>query len=164
MLTPPDAEPLQRGQGLVEFAIVAPLFLILIFAIVEGALVMNAQALLDNATREGARGAALCGGSTSSYTYRGAGATGGGLLGSPCPSVAEQTVKRNLGVLAITRNPDNPYVLTTANGTCPYLYCAPQGSVLTVSVSYQYSFLVSNFLGGNPTIQLTSVAHSISEQ
>jgi Flp pilus assembly protein TadG len=43
------------GVTLVEFALVAPLFLLLTFAIVDNGLVLFTQSILDNATREAAR-------------------------------------------------------------------------------------------------------------
>lgn len=67
----------RRGQALAEFAIVAPLLFLLIFAIIEFGRFIFAYEVLNNATREGARYAivhgsdALCpsgpmpGGSTS---------------------------------------------------------------------------------------------------
>lgn len=43
------------GQGLVEFALVAPLFFLLVFAIIEGGRFILYYETLSNATREGAR-------------------------------------------------------------------------------------------------------------
>lgn len=45
----------QLGQGLVEFALVAPLFFLLLFAIIEFGRVVYYVQMLNNATREGAR-------------------------------------------------------------------------------------------------------------
>ena len=56
-----------RGAALVEFAIVALLLITLVFGIVEYSLIMKDQMALDNATREGARSAAL-GGSSADVT------------------------------------------------------------------------------------------------
>jgi hypothetical protein len=44
-----------RAQALVEFALVAPMFLILLFAIIEGARFVFYNEMLNSATREGAR-------------------------------------------------------------------------------------------------------------
>jgi Flp pilus assembly protein TadG len=44
-----------RGQALVEFALVAPVFFILLFGIIEGGRFMLYYETLNNATREGAR-------------------------------------------------------------------------------------------------------------
>jgi Flp pilus assembly protein TadG len=45
----------QRGTSAIEFAIIGPLFLLLIFAILENAIILWSQAVLDNATRDAAR-------------------------------------------------------------------------------------------------------------
>ncbi|MGH7074935.1 MAG: TadE/TadG family type IV pilus assembly protein [Stellaceae bacterium] len=45
----------RRGTTALEFAIVGPLFLLLIMAILENALILWSQAVLDNATRDAAR-------------------------------------------------------------------------------------------------------------
>ena len=75
---PPASEKLQRSCGLfrrkrraaaaVEFAVVAPVFLLLVFGMIEyGRMVMVYQ-VITNASREGARTAVLDGATTSSVT------------------------------------------------------------------------------------------------
>jgi Flp pilus assembly protein TadG len=49
----------QNGAALVEFAIVLPLLLILIFGIIEFSVMLYDKAMLTNATREGTRAAIL---------------------------------------------------------------------------------------------------------
>lgn len=44
-----------RGQALVEFALVAPIFFLMLFLIIEGARFIFFYEVLNNATREGAR-------------------------------------------------------------------------------------------------------------
>jgi TadE-like protein len=50
-----------RGQTLVEFALVAPWFFLLLFAIIEGGRFVFFYEVLNNATREGARYAIIHG-------------------------------------------------------------------------------------------------------
>ena len=45
----------ERGQSLVEFALLLPIFLILLFAIVDFGLGLNAWITITNSAREGAR-------------------------------------------------------------------------------------------------------------
>lgn len=45
----------QHGTALVEFALVAPLLLVLLFGTIEMGRVLNAMVLVSNASREGAR-------------------------------------------------------------------------------------------------------------
>ena len=52
------------GQALVEFAIVAPVFFMLLFAIIEGGRFILFYETLNNATREGARYAIVNGGNS----------------------------------------------------------------------------------------------------
>ena len=50
-----------RGQAMVEFALVAPVFFLLLFSIIEGGRFVFYYQLLNNATREGARYAIIHG-------------------------------------------------------------------------------------------------------
>ena len=45
----------ERGQSLAEFALIAPLFFMLLFGIIEGGRFIFYYETLSNATREGAR-------------------------------------------------------------------------------------------------------------
>lgn len=45
----------ERGQGLVEFALVIPLFLLLVFAIVDFGMAFHSWITVTNSAREGAR-------------------------------------------------------------------------------------------------------------
>lgn len=51
----------QRGAAAVEFAIVAPIFILLLFGMIEYGRMVMVQQMLTNATREGARRAVLDG-------------------------------------------------------------------------------------------------------
>ncbi len=53
----------QRGQGLVEFALVGPLAFLLILGIIVAGIAVSNQDLLNNSVRDAARAAAVCGGS-----------------------------------------------------------------------------------------------------
>ena len=51
----------ERGQSLVEFALIAPLFFVVIFAVVDFSLGLRAWITITNSAREGARyGAVTC--------------------------------------------------------------------------------------------------------
>ncbi len=49
----------QRAQGLVEFAVIFPIFALLLFAIVDGGLLMGRYNNINNAAKEGARAGAV---------------------------------------------------------------------------------------------------------
>ena len=74
----------EGGQGLVEFALVLPLLLVILFAIVDFGRLYQGQVTLTHAVREGARLGAV-GGSTTQVAAR-VQATAGGL--DPAVSVS----------------------------------------------------------------------------
>ena len=51
----------RQGQGIVEFALIVPVFLLLVFGILEVGRVLYAQLLVTEAAREGARAVAISG-------------------------------------------------------------------------------------------------------
>ncbi|MDE3096660.1 MAG: pilus assembly protein [Chloroflexota bacterium] len=53
----------QRGQGLVEFAVIFPIFAFFLFAVIDGGLLMGRYNNINNAAAEGARLAAVDGSS-----------------------------------------------------------------------------------------------------
>jgi hypothetical protein len=60
------SSPGQRGQGLTEFALILPIFLILLVAMLEFGMAFSDRLTMGNATREGARiGAAMGTGTTT---------------------------------------------------------------------------------------------------
>ena len=54
-----SVHPRRRGAAVVEFAVVAPLFFLLIFGIIEFGRMVMVQQVLTNASREGARRAVV---------------------------------------------------------------------------------------------------------
>ena len=71
----------ERGQGLAEFAIVLPVFLLIVFGMIDVGRVIWATDDITNAAREGARYASIHGGSF--FTTCPAGPS---LAGTPAPS------------------------------------------------------------------------------
>jgi len=55
----------RRGAAAVEFAVVAPIFVLLVFGMIEYGRMVMVQQLLTNASREGARQAVLDGATTA---------------------------------------------------------------------------------------------------
>jgi Flp pilus assembly protein TadG len=118
----------QGGQSLVEFALVLPVFLILLFGIVEFGLLLYNQHVITNASREGAR-------------Y-------GIVVRAPRRSVAE--------IEAVVDSYCADHMLTFGSGTpATTVTFAGQsfGDDLAVEVTFHYDFLVlpnfiATFLGG----------------
>jgi Flp pilus assembly protein TadG len=108
----------QRGVAAVEFAIVLPLLLLVLFGIVEFGVALYDKAMITNASREGARA--------------------GVVLRTPKPNAQDIT---NV-VLAYSRN----YLITFGSSNTPTV-SVPSGiggtfgTPLTVTVSYQYAGL-----------------------
>jgi TadE-like protein len=86
----------KRGQALTEFAIVLPVFLMLVFAIIDLGRVVWAMDNVANAAREGARYASVHG--TSKFVIC---PTGPGLTGTPatgCPTWTPDSKQPTRGV------------------------------------------------------------------
>ncbi|HEY8813554.1 MAG TPA: TadE family protein, partial [Candidatus Dormibacteraeota bacterium] len=54
-LSDPNRRPRNRGQALVEFAIVFPIFILVLFAVIEFSVMLYSQMTVSNAAREAAR-------------------------------------------------------------------------------------------------------------
>ncbi len=124
----------QKGVLAVEFAILLPVFVLLIFGVVEFSLALYDKAMLTNASREGAR---------AGIVFR-----------DPCVTVGEvqNVVTSYLGTHLITFG--NAPDLSIEVGAC-----GEPGDRRTVTVSYTYEFLVlpnfiNSLIGG---ITLTGV-------
>ena len=154
----------QRGQSMVEFALIAPTALFVLFMIIEGALFINAQATIDNAAREAARIAAMCGGSITQP-----GPTYNGVSSTDCTGAVQSATTRNLGLLRYvgTINPDvlvcsppppsGPCVAATYNPT--------QGSLIQVTVIYRYDYYFGALINPSPfATNIESDAIVVSQQ
>jgi Flp pilus assembly protein TadG len=119
----------ERGQGLVEFAVVIPVLLLVVCSIAEFGNLLRVQIQIQNAIREGARFTAIGG----PANYHGTGVTGGGSTG--CPSTADiQTVVRSTAAnlsISVTDPTYNP----SPCGACTQLTTLPE---ITVKGTYTY--------------------------
>lgn len=118
----------QEGQSLVEFALILPVFLILLFGVVEFGLLLYNQHVITNASREGAR-------------Y-------GIVVRAPRRTVEEITavVDAYCGDHMVTFGTGTPTTVVTSTGQA-------FGDDLTVEVTFHYDFLVlpsfiASFMGG----------------
>ena len=121
----------RRGAAAVEFAVVAPVFFLLIFGMIEFGRMVMVQQVITNGSREGARIAVLDGSSTGEVTS------------------AVDTYLENASVAGanITVNPDPPN-------------SAGYGEPVTVTVSIpfgQVSWLPSPMFLGGSTLTATTV-------
>ena len=122
----------QKGSAAVEFAIVLPLLVTLVFGIVEFSILFYNKAMITNASREGARV---------------------GIVFNSNLSDADRTQL----ITDTVTNYCGTYLITFGNaGTSPNVTVSPipgTGQPLTVTVDYHYDFLVlpnfiSTLIGG----------------
>jgi len=112
----------EEGAAAVEFALLLPLLMLILFGIIEFGLVLYNQEVITNASREGAR-------------Y-------GIVIGSPRPTTGQIQGVVNTYLTNAGLNSGNASIsVAGAQGT--------SGSDLTVGVVYPYTFLVlPNFAAG----------------
>jgi Flp pilus assembly protein TadG len=128
-------KPDEKGVSAVEFALLLPLLVLIIFVIIEGGLVLYNQQVITNASREGARE---------------------GILFNPSARPTEPEIKK------VVSDYTKDYLITFKSGTeaiteVPTGVCTNLGNDLTVKVSYQYSFLIlDNFGFAGPNLTATT--------
>jgi len=128
----------QRGASAVEFAVLAPLFVALLFAIVEFGLILYTKNMLAHASREGARfGVVYC-----------------------TPRRTDEEIK------AVVQNFLNKYGLTSTATVTVTGAGGASGSSLDVLVNYTYNFFVlpadmNTFFGGSMSNTLNLTAETI---
>lgn len=138
----------QKGTSIVEFAIILPLLIILIFGMVEFSVLFYDKAVLTNASREGARGGIVFKANSTTGVYEPLPCNGSGLT-------VETVVNTYLANHLVTFGAP-----TTATTQClPPTSCAGSGSYFKVTVTYNYTFLLlPNFLNFLPSpFTLTAV-------
>lgn len=141
-----------RGQALVEFALLAPVFFLVLFAIIEAGRFMFYYEVLNNATREGAR-YAIVNGANSLVCPTGPPADGS----IPCDtdgSDVEQRVRDasfgalGLGVAVISEwsNPEDNSRGATVKVSATYTYTSlvPIVPLPPITVEAESSLVVNN--------------------
>ena len=119
------ARPLRRGlrgQSLVEFALILPVLLILVFGIIDFGMGLRSYISLTNATREGARFAAV-GNPAGAYPANCDGTTGTTVVGRTCVA---------LGGLSLT---------DLQNVSVSYPLGQAPGNSVVVSSHYHYHYI-----------------------
>ena len=111
-----------KGAVLVEFVIVVPLLLILIFGSIEFGILFFNKAMITNASREGARAGIRYNGTTE-------------VQPDEIEAVVRQYCENNLITFGTDSPPDALSVDVERDGTSA-------GDALTVTVDYNYGFLV----------------------
>lgn len=120
-----------------EFALVLPILIVMIFGMVDMGMAINAQAIVGNAAREGARAASFNGADTTATT-----------------TVVASAAKSLIGTAPTTT------ITCQAVGTTNTIACssASPGDSVRVRVAYMYKWLTPGVLGlpGQSAIVATS--------
>lgn len=148
----------ERGAAAVEFAIVLPLLLVLLFGIVEFSLLLYDMAMITNASREGARGGVA-------YRYAPKVGSTPGYYNPLTETEVQAVVNTYLSTFLITFGEQDPAVTTlrcfTDSAYTTSIACADRtttgrdatGYWIEVEVGYVYGFLViPDLLGALPGV------------
>jgi len=134
-----------RGQSLVEFALVVPVFLLVLLAIVQFGFIFNAQVTITNAAREGARAATI-------YVYD-SNLANKATNDSARSAAALAAAKQSLGILDASQFPTigTNFVVGYSIPTGVQDSDARTGEQVTVTITYRQDLiipLVANLLSG----------------
>jgi Flp pilus assembly protein TadG len=116
----------QKGAATVEFAIILPLLLLLIFGMIEFSLLMYNKAMITNASREGARRGIVYRVDPTTFNYS-------PLTDTQIQDEVTKYLSNYLITFSSTVTPHST-IITPANRA--------SGDMLNVQVSYPYQFLV----------------------
>ena len=136
----------QKGTAAVEFAIVLPLLMVIVFGIIEFSLLLYDKQIITNASREGAR------------------------LGIVAPSGSPAVRKTDTEIITVVQNYANGHLVSFSGVSTvafpPSTITHPSqnfGDPLTVTVQYTYQFLVLprfiTTLAGLETLTATTVMY-----
>jgi Flp pilus assembly protein TadG len=161
----------EQGAAAVEFAIVLPLLLVILFGIVEFGLLLYDQAMITNASREGAR---------SGVVYRFNYGTSPGYYDPLSQSEVQDVVNAYLGTFLVTFARTPAAAVTTLRCFTDAAYgstvsCASRdetgrdatGYWIEVQVGYAYDFLVipdliESLPGVGPWLRRTLQLHAVT--
>ncbi len=146
-----------RGQSMAEFALVAPLFFMLLFGIIEAGRFIFYYEVLNNATREGAR-YAIVNGDSSLDCPTGPPATAANACDETGEDVVQKVRDAAVGILgtgvAVERcwwNASNPCDFASHGG-----FINERSATVTVAATYTYSSLIPIVPLPNITVQAES--------
>ena len=131
----------RRGVELVEFALVLPIMLVLLLAVMEAGWLVKSQLTISNAAREGVRYAALNNTSTAVKTRI------KGISGTLNPALTDaqitldQTADKTSATPVYTAWPAD----TTATSTVPSRNGVPVGNIIRITIVYAHQPLTGFF-------------------
>lgn len=137
------------GQTLIEFALVASVFLLLIFSVIDFAYLFYTRATLQNAVRQAGRYAITgqCVNKNGTCTL------------TRYKSIIQTLENTSIGLLNDANSSDIVIACTNNGGGCPNQAGGP-GDTVTITVTYQYKFLTGLmaplFTGGQYPIKVSA--------
>lgn len=141
----------EKGAAAIEFAVVLPMLLLLIFGMIEFGLLIYNKAMITNASREAARAGVVYATDPSN-----------GSLARLSQTDLEQIVESYCAQFLVTFGPSQGPQTTvqTNNGSTPQSMAS--GDQLTVRVTYHYDFLllpafISSLVGGSTLEAITTM-------
>jgi Flp pilus assembly protein TadG len=122
----------ERGAAAVEFALVLPVLVMILLGVVDFGMVVNAQAIVADAARQGARAVSLGGDSAAGVTA--AAKSSQSLLGF------STTSSPTVPVIAVTCYAEGTtsFVAANAESSCSV---AETGDIVVVTVTYVYKWI-----------------------
>ncbi|MBN9104430.1 MAG: pilus assembly protein [Propionibacteriaceae bacterium] len=133
----------ERGAAALEFALVAPVLILMIMGMVDFGMVVNAQAVVANGARDGARVASLNG---SEANARAAALKSASSLGGAAPTVSVQCF--------------TDITATTPCTGANYDVAKAAGNIVRVTVTYTYTWItpLPTWIGRGPTQTISKVS------
>ena len=142
-----------KGQALAEFALIAPIFFMLLFGIIEAGRFIFYYEVLNNATREGAR-YAIVNGSRSLTCSTGPAAPNTSSCDPTGDDVVDAVRRTAFGMVGTQITVERCWWYTTCDFTTHGDGNNARGATVTVTARYTYSTLVP--LVPLPTITVTA--------
>ena len=118
-----------RGQSLVEFALVLPILMIIVFGIIDFGMGLRSYISLTNATREGARFAAV-GNPAGAYPADCNGSTTTSVIGRVCVAIEGLDLADLQNVSVAYPNGQNPGESVIVSAEYTYNYITPLGDMV----------------------------------
>lgn len=144
-----------RGQSLAEFALVAPLFFMLLFGIIEAGRFIFYYEVLNNATREGAR-YAIVNGSNSLDCPTGPAAPNTRACDTTGQDVVQKVRDSAVGVLGTSVMVERCWWYSTCDPVTHGDGDNARSATVTVSATYTYSSLIPIVPLPNITVEAES--------
>ncbi len=137
----------QRAQGLVEFAVIFPIFAFLLFAVIDGGLLMGRYNNINNGAKEGARLGAVGAGQTDIVDR---------VMAQTHGLLTSSNTTTDCGLYGTTDNAICVQWITGVEGEPP----GTVGASIRVKVKYTYQFLTPllNWIGaGGWTVEACAI-------